>query len=179
MFGCTKASQHEVNKLMLCILLKHNLLSALYRTKPWTGNHICLSRSSVYQHMHPCVSDLRFLYGDFLFCYSFTALYRGRGGTVSSKGLSSRHISSHLKTYGLSKCSEDICDEVDLLLCRGCELNIYFFSLLTTTKWINDWERSHDICQKRLLMQRVVFSTCTSAWTSYSAKLVFCVLCYG
>ena len=48
-------------------------------------------------------------------------------------------ISSHLKTYGLSKCSEDICDEVDLLLCRGGDLNI-FFSLLTTIKSINDSE---------------------------------------
>ena len=38
-----------------------------------------------------------------------------------------REISSHLKTDGLSKCSEDICDEVDLVLCRGGELNIYFF----------------------------------------------------
>ena len=34
-----------------------------------------------------------------------------------------RDMSSHLKTYGLTKCSEDICDEVDLLLCRGSELN--------------------------------------------------------
>ena len=30
-----------------------------------------------------------------------------------------RDISSYLKTYGLSKWSEDISDEVDLLLCRG------------------------------------------------------------
>ena len=53
-------------------------------------------------------------------------MYRGRGGAVSSNGLSSRHIKS-FKTYGLSKCSEDICDEVDLLLCRGSELNMFFF----------------------------------------------------
>ena len=43
-----------------------------------------------------------------------------------------RDISSHdhFKTYGLSKCSKHICDEVDLLLCRGGELNIHilFFS---------------------------------------------------
>lgn len=39
-----------------------------------------------------------------------------------------RDISSHLKAYGLSKCSEDICDEVDVLLCRGGELNIFFSS---------------------------------------------------
>ena len=31
-------------------------------------------------------------YGDLLFCYSFTDLNRRRGGIVSSKGLSSRHI---------------------------------------------------------------------------------------
>ena len=73
-------------------------------------------------------------------------MYRGRGGTVSSNGLSSRHIKS-FKTYGLSKCSEDICDEVDLLLCRGSELNMFFFSLLTTIKSINDWEFRRAISQ--------------------------------
>lgn len=46
-----------------------------------------------------------------------------------------RDISSHLKAYGLSKCSEDICDEDDLLLCRGGELNI-FFSLLTAIRHV-------------------------------------------
>ena len=39
----------------------------------------------------------------------------------------SQDISSHLKSYGLRKCSEDICREVDLLLCRGGELNIFLF----------------------------------------------------
>ena len=73
-------------------------------------------------------------------------MYRGRGGTVSSNGLSSRHIKS-FKTYGLSKCSEDICDEVDLLLCRGSELNMFFFSLLTTIKSINDREFRRAISQ--------------------------------
>ena len=73
-------------------------------------------------------------------------MYRGRGGTVSSNGLSSRHIKS-FKTYDLSKCSEDICDEVDLLLCRGSELNMFFFSLLTTIKSINDWEFRRAISQ--------------------------------
>ena len=96
----------------------------------------CLSISNVYQHMQPCVSDLWFSYGDFLFCYSFTALYRGRGGTVSS-GNCRRDISSHFKTYGLSKCSEHICDEVDLLLCRGGELNIHIFFLL--------WQQSSEL----------------------------------
>ena len=38
-----------------------------------------------------------------------------------------RYISSHFKTYGVSKCSEDICDEVDLILSRGGELNMFFF----------------------------------------------------
>ena len=37
-----------------------------------------------------------------------------------------RDISSHLKTHGLSKCKEDVCDEIDLLLCRGGELNTVF-----------------------------------------------------
>ena len=38
-----------------------------------------------------------------------------------------RDISSHLKTYSPSKCSEDIYDEIDLLLCCGGELNTFFF----------------------------------------------------
>ncbi|KAK2556149.1 hypothetical protein P5673_021730 [Acropora cervicornis] len=39
-------------------------------------------------------------YGDLLFCYSFTTLNRRRGGTVSSKGLSSRHLKPNLVPRG-------------------------------------------------------------------------------
>ena len=34
-----------------------------------------------------------------------------------------RDISTHLQTYGLSKCTKDITDEVDLLLCRAGKLS--------------------------------------------------------
>ena len=37
-------------------------------------------------------------------------------------------------------------------------------------------ERSHDICQTRLLTRRVVFSICTGAGTPEDAKLIFCAL---
>ena len=75
---------------------------------------------------------------NFLSCYSFTALIGDEEG-LSLLGNCRRDISSHFKTYGLSKRSEHICYEVDLLLCGGGELNIHiFFSLLTTIESIND-----------------------------------------
>ena len=78
-----------------------------------------------------------------------------------------RDISSHLKTYGLSKCSEDICNEVDLLLSHGGELSIFFFSSGNNQLMTGCLdERSHDICQTHLLTHR-------------TAKLVFCVIRYG
>ena len=86
----------------------------------------CLSRSNVYQHIHPCVSDLCSCMA--ISCFATPSLpCIGDEEGLFLLMYCRRDISSHLKTYGLSKCSEDICDEVDLLLCRGSEWNIYFF----------------------------------------------------
>ena len=97
--------------------------------QPFTGQR-CLSRSNVYQHMHPCVSDLRFSYGNLISRFATPSLpCIGDEEGLFLLGNCRRDMSSNFKTYGLSKCSEHICDEVDLLLCRGGELNIHIFFL--------------------------------------------------
>ena len=77
---------------------------------------------------HPCVSDWICDSGMEICCFATPSL----PCTGDEEGLfflrdCRRDISRHLKAHGLSKCSEDICDEVDLLLCRGGELNVYIF----------------------------------------------------
>ena len=95
--------------------------------QPFKGQR-CLSRSNVYQHMHPCVSDLRFLYGNLISCLATSSLpCIGDEEGLFLLGNCHRDISSHFKTYGLSKCSEHICVEVNLWLCRGGKLNIHIF----------------------------------------------------
>ena len=97
--------------------------------QPFTGQR-CLSRSNVYQHMHPCVSDFRFSYGNLISCFATPSLpCIGDEEGLFLLGNCRRDISGRFKTYGLSKCSEHICDEVDLLLCRGGGLNIHIFFL--------------------------------------------------
>ena len=81
----------------------------------------------VQEQMHPCVSD----YGSHMeisqeICRFSTPSLPCLGSENELLFLANcdRDISSHLKTYGLSKCKADVGDEVDLLLCRAGEFNI-------------------------------------------------------
>ena len=91
---------------------------------------------NVYQHVHPCISDWIYDSRMEICCFAIPSLpcIGDEEGLFFLRDCR-RDISRHLKAYGLSKCSEDICNEADLLLCRGGELNIYF-SLLSTIKHV-------------------------------------------
>lgn len=83
------------------------MVSGVNRCNIHVNNNRCHNR---------CKCELR--YGDLPVCFS-------PDGEKELFFLSDcdRDISTHLQTYGLSKCTKDITDEVDLLLCRAGKLS--------------------------------------------------------